>query len=138
MSIIYLPVDAIPDGMTSAEHADAINRECWNLYRPASIQDPNDATTHLFPTSTRESDGVVAIIGNNDEQVYISPHVDLTILLSILPNVTDEEKTQLTAYIEMNKGGYVPFSTLIPPSSTKLTEAEAIAQGWPDPNAETP
>ena len=70
--------------------------------------------------------------------MYISPQVDLTVLLSILPTVTDEEKAQLTAYIEMNKGGYVPFSTLIPPSSTQFTEEEAIAQGWPDPNIETP
>jgi hypothetical protein len=138
MSIVYLPVDAIPDGMTSEEHALAINIECWNLYRPASIQDPNDATRQLFPTVTRESDGMVAIVGETDEQVYISPHVDLTVLLSILPNVTDQEKAMLTAYVEANKEGYIPFSTLIPPSSTQLTEAEAVAQGWPELNAETP
>jgi hypothetical protein len=86
--------------------------------------------------STRESDGVVAIVAESDEQVYISPEVDLTVLLSILPNVTDEEKTMLTAYIESNKGGYVPFYTLVPPSSEQLTEEEAIAAGWPDPNSD--
>jgi hypothetical protein len=81
---------------------------------------------------------MAAIVGETTEQVYISPEVDLTDLLAILPNVTDAEKALLTAYVEANKGGYVPFSTLIPPSSIQLTEAEAIAQGWPDPNAETP
>jgi len=136
MAKVYLPVDAIPDVMTSEEHAVAINKECWNLYRPASIQDPNDITSQLFPMSTRESDGIVAIVAESDEQVYISPEVDLTVLLSILPNVTDEEKTLLTAYIEANKGGYVPFYTLVPPSSEQLTEEEAIAEGWPDPNSD--
>jgi len=137
MSIVYLPVEPM-EGSTSNEHAIAIDEQCWNLYRPASIQSPNDITRQLFPISIRESDDMAAIVGETTEQVYISPEVDLTDLLAILPNVTDAEKALLTAYVEANKGGYVPFSTLIPPSSIQLTEAEAIAQGWPDPNAETP
>ena len=137
MSVVYLPVEPM-EGSTSNEHAIAIDEQCWNLYRPASIQSPNDITRQLFPISIRESDDMAAIVGETTEQVYISPEVDLTDLLAILPNVTDAEKALLTAYVEANKGGYVPFSTLIPPSSIQLTEAEAIAQGWPDPNAETP
>ena len=134
MSVVYLPVEPM-EGYTSNEHAIAINEQCWNLYRPASIQSPNDITRQLFPISIRESDEMAAIVGETTEQVYISPEVDLTVLLSILPNVTDEEKALLTAYVEANKGGYVPFENLIPPSSVQLTEAEAIAEGWPDPNA---
>lgn len=137
MSVVYLPVEPM-EGYTSNEHAIAIDEQCWNLYRPASIQSPNDITRQLFPISIRESDDMAAIVGETTEQVYISPEVDLTDLLAILPNVTDAEKALLTAYVEANKGGYVPFSTLVPPSSIQLTEAEAIAQGWPDPNAETP
>lgn len=137
MSVVYLPVEPM-EGYTSNEHAIAIDEQCWNLYRPASIQSPNDITRQLFPISIRESDDMAAIVGETTEQVYISPEVDLTELLAILPNVTDAEKALLTAYVEANKGGYVPFSTLVPPSSIQLTEAEAIAQGWPDPNAETP
>jgi len=134
MSTVYLPVEPM-EGSTSNEHAIAIDEQCWNLYRPASIQDPNDITRQLFPISIRESDDMAAIVGETTEQVYISPEVDLTELLAILPNVTDEEKALLTAYVEANKGGYVPFENLIPPSSVQLTEAEAIAEGWPDPNA---
>jgi hypothetical protein len=123
------------EGSTSNEHAIAIDEQCWNLYRPASIQSPNDITRQLFPISIRLSDDMAAIVGETTEQVYISPEVDLTELLAILPNVTDEEKALLSAYVEANKGGYVPFENLIPPSSVQLTEAEAIAEGWPDPNA---
>jgi hypothetical protein len=78
---------------------------------------------------------MAAIVGETTEQVYISPEVDLTEFLAILPNVTDEEKALLTAYVDANKGAYVSFENLIPPSSIQLTEAEAIADGWPDPNS---
>jgi hypothetical protein len=134
MSTVYLPVEPM-EGSTSNEHAIAIDEQCWNLYRPASIQSPNDITRQLFPISIRPSDDMAAIVGETTEQVYISPEVDLTVLLSILPNVSDEEKELLSLYVEANKGGYVPFENLIPPSSVQLTEAEAIAEGWPDPNA---
>jgi len=134
MSTVYLPVEPV-EGSTSNEHAVAINKQCWDLYRPASIQNPNDVTSQLFPISIRESDDMAAIVGDTTEQVYISPAVDLTEFLAILPNVTEEEKALLTAYVEANKGGYVPFENLIPPSSIQLTEAEAVAEGWPDPNA---
>jgi hypothetical protein len=133
MATVYLPVEPV-EGSTSNEHAIAINKQCWDLYRPVSIQSPNDVTSQLFPISIRESDEMAAIVGETTEQVYISPVVDLTEFLAILPNVTDEEKALLTAYVEANKGGYVPFENLIPPSSIQLTEAEAIAEGWPDPN----
>ena len=134
MSTVYLPVEPF-DGSTSNEHAIAIDKQCWNLYRPASIQNPNDVTKQLFSISIRESDEMAAIVGETTEQVYISPEVDLTDFLAILPNVTDEEKALLTAYVDANKGGYVSFENLIPPSSIQLTEAEAIADGWPDPNS---
>lgn len=135
MSIVYLPVEGIPNEMTSAEQALAIDEQCWNLYRPASIQDPNDITRQLFPMSTRPSDGMVAIIAETTEQVYISPEVDLTELIALLPNVPPAERDLLEAYVEANKGGYVPFENLVPSTSIQLTEAEAIAQGWPGPDS---
>ena len=133
MSIVYLPVEPI-EGMTSAERADAMNRETWNLYRPDSIKNPNDVTRHAFPEITHPETSQVAIVGQTDEQVYISPEVDLTRMLELLPEVPQVEKDQLVAYVEVSKGSYIPFSTLIPSSSAQLTEAEAIAGGWIEPN----
>ena len=51
MSTVYLPVEPM-EGSTSNEHAIAIDEQCWNLYRPASIQSPNDITRQLFPISS--------------------------------------------------------------------------------------
>ena len=63
--------------------------------------------------------------------MHIRPEVELTNLLALLPEVPQAEKDALVAYIDANKGGYVPFENLIPSTSTQLTEAEAVAQGWP-------
>ena len=130
MSIVYLPVEPI-EGMTSGERADALDRECWSLYRPDSIKNPNDVTRRLFPEVTHPDTEQVAIIGQTDEQVYISPEVDLTELLILLPEVPQTEKDLLVTYIEINKGGYVLFENLVPSTSVQLTEAEAVAAGWP-------
>ena len=130
MSVVYLPVEPIT-GYTSDERAVALDAEIWNLYRPVSIQNQKDSTNQLFPTLVHPTTEQVAIIGETTEQVYISPEVNLTNLIALLPEVPQVEKDALIAYIDANKGGYVPFENLIPSTSTQLTEAEAVAQGWP-------
>ncbi len=130
MATVYLPVEPIT-GYDSKQRSDALDAECWSLYRPDSIKSPNDVTRRLFPELEHPTTGQWAIIGETTEQVYISPEVDLTNLLALLPEVPQVEKDLLVAYIEANKGGYVPFENLVPSTSTQLTEAEAVAAGWP-------
>jgi len=129
MSTVYLPVE--PQlGMTSEERAEAINAEVWSLRRPDSVKSPNDVTRFYYPMVTHPTTGQVAIIGDTVEQIKIHDSVDLTALINLLPEVPQEEKDQLVAYINANKNGTVPFSALIPSSSDQLTEAEADAAGW--------
>jgi len=74
--------------------------------------------------------GQVAILGDTTESIPINEDVDLTVLLSLLPEVPQEEKDGLVMYIDANRGGTVAFGQLIPSTSTQLTEIEALAQGW--------
>lgn len=133
MATVYLPVE--PQlGMTSAERAEAIDAQVWCLRRPASLQSPQDITKYYYPRITHPDTGEVAIVGDTTEEVRISPEVDLTELLELLPEVPQAEKDGLVMYIDANKGGAVPFGQLIPSTSTQLTQAEAEALGWfPDP-----
>jgi len=134
MATVYLPVEATIPGMTSAERAEAIDREVWRLRRPLSVQSPNDITQFYYPRITHPTTGQVAIVGQTDEEVKIHPDVDLTNLLELLPEVPQAEKDGLVAYIDANRGGTVPFGQLIPSTSTQLTQEEAEALGWlPDP-----
>ena len=129
MTLILLPVEEF-NGENSATRTCAINKEVWSITRPDSIKSASDVTQYYFATNYNPTTNQWAIAADSDEQVKIHPDVDLTILLSILPNITQTEKDQLLAYINANRGGSVPFYTLIPPSSIQLTKAEAITQGW--------
>jgi len=126
MATVYLPV-------TSAQRADAIDREVWCLLRPAALQLPQD-TKYLYPRITHPDTGEVAIVGDTTEDIYIHPDVDLDDLLLLLPEVPQAEKDGLVMFIDTNRGGTVPFGQLIPSTSTQLTQEEAEALGWlPDP-----
>ena len=134
MATVYLPVEETIEGMTSAERAEAIDREVWRLRRPLSVQSPNDITQFYYPRITHPETGQVAIVGQTDEEVRIHPDVNLTDLLELLPEVPQEEKDGLVMFIDANRGGTVPFGQLIPSTSTQLTQVEAEAAGWfPDP-----
>lgn len=128
MSAVYLPVEPIP-GMTSSERADALDAEVWRLVRPASVQGPDDST-HLYPRMIHPDTGQVAILGDTTETIPINEAVDLTVLLSLLPEVPQAERDGLVMFINANRGGSVPFGQLIPSTSTQLTEVEAEAAGW--------
>ena len=130
MATVYLPVEETIEGMTSAERAEAIDREVWRLRRPLSVQSPNDITQFYYPRITHPETGQVAIVGQTDEEVRIHPDVDLTDLLALLPEVPQEEKDGLVMFIDANRGGTVPFGQLIPSTSTQLTQVEAEAAGW--------
>ena len=130
MATVYLPVQETIQDMTSAERAEAIDREVWRLRRPLSVQSPNDVTQFYYPRITHPTTGQVAIVGDTDEQVKIHPDVDLTNLIALLPEVPQVEKDGLVAFIDANRGGTVPFGQLIPSTSEQLTQVEAEAAGW--------
>jgi len=129
MAKVYLPVEANVD-MTSEERAKAINAEVWSLRRPDSVKHPSDITKYYYSTITHPDTGQVAIVGDTEEMIRIHPSVDMTVMISLMPEVPQAEKDQLVAYIDANKGGSVAFATFIPSSSVQLTEAEADAAGW--------
>lgn len=130
MATVYLPVQETIQDMTSAERAEAIDREVWRLRRPLSVQSPNDITQFYYPRITHPETGQVAIVGDTTENVRIHPDVDLTNLLELLPEVPQAEKDGLVMFIDANRGGSVPFGQLIPSTSEQLTQVEAEAAGW--------
>jgi hypothetical protein len=133
MATVYLPVEPI-EGMDSATRAEALDAEVWRLRRPLSLQSPQDITKYYYPRITHPTTGQVAIVGDTTEEVRISPDVDLTNMLELLPEVPQAEKDGLVMFIDANRGGSVPFGQLIPSTSTQLTQVEAEAEGWfPDP-----
>jgi len=128
MSVVYLPVEP-QGGLTSAQRADALDKEVWRLIRPASVQSAGD-TEYLYARMVHPKTGQVALLGETTDVLPVHPDVDLTALLELLPEVPQVEKDQLTLYINASRGKTVVFGNLIPSTSTQLTEAEADAAGW--------
>ena len=134
MSIVYLPVEP-QNKLTSAQRADAIDKEVWRLIRPASVQSEGD-TEHLYARMVHPTTNQVALLGETTDVLPVHPDVDLTALLELLPEVPQSERDQLRLYIDSNRGGTVVFGNLVPSTSTQLTEAEADAAGWLPANDE--
>lgn len=129
MATIYLPVEPI-QGYDSAQRAEAIDAEVWSLRRPDSVKSSSDVTKYYYPRITHPTTGQVAIVGDSDEQIRIHDNVDLTVMLSLLPEVPQAEKDQLSYYIDANRGGTVVFGNLIPSTSVSLTQQGAEDAGW--------
>jgi len=128
MSVVYLPVEP-QNGLTSSDRADALDKEVWRLVRPASVQSSDD-TKFLYARMVHPTTGQVALLGETTDELPVHPDVDLTTLLALLPEVSQQEKDMLTFYIDANLGKTVLFGNLIPSSSTQLTIQEADAAGW--------
>jgi len=129
MSKIYLPVQPTED-MTSEERAIAINTEVYNLRCPESVKQAGDVRLMYYGTITHPLTTQVALTTDSEDMIYVHPAVDITIMLSLMPEIPQNEKDQLSAYIDANRGGSVPFGTFIPTTSEQLTEEEAELAGW--------
>ena len=56
------------------------------------------------------------------------PQRDVTALVSLFPQLSEEERSQLTYYIASSTS--VVFGNLLPSDATVLTHAQADALGW--------
>ena len=125
---IYLPV--VPRlGLTSRERADAISRELFNLTLPRHLQPQDQVSKYLLGFIENASNaGEWAIVGDHDEIIRVHPQRDVTALVALFPQLSEEERSQLTYYIASNDS--VEFGNLLPSDATVLTYEQADALGW--------
>jgi hypothetical protein len=125
---IYLPV--VPRlGLTSQERGEAISRELFNLTLPRHLQRPDQTSTYaLARIENASSPGEWAIVGDHDEIIRVHPQRDVTALVALFPQLSEEERSQLTYYIASNDS--VQFGNLLPSDATVLTHEQAEALGW--------
>ena len=127
MAKVYLPV--VPRlGLTSHERGLAISRELFNLTVPRHLQEPG-ASTMLLEVRQNDSDpDQYALVGEDDYEIAVHPERDVTALVSLFPQLSEEERSQLTYYIATSTS--VTFGNLLPSDSTQLTQQQAEALGW--------
>lgn len=125
---IYLPV--VPRlGLTSHERGLAISRELFNLSVPKHLHAPDQCSTMLLEVRQNDSDPEqYALVGEDDHVIPVHPERDVTALVALFPQLSEEERSQLTYYIATSSS--VVFGNLLPSDSTQLTQQQAEALGW--------
>lgn len=130
---IYLPV--VPRiGLTSEARANAISEELFNLTHPRHLQPPGHVSAYLLSRVENYSNpGEWAIVADTDLTINVHPERDLTALIALFPQLTNDERSTLAYYIASNE--QVAFASLIPSDAVTLDEAQATDAGWFAPQA---
>jgi len=122
-------------GLTSYERAEQISYELWAISRPPVVRDPNDVTSYMFgwvkhPTQDPAYVEVVdtALDVDTAYNIIVHPDNNLTNLIALFPELTQQEKDTLAAYIESQQS--FPFANIVPQNVTVFTEQEMKDSGW--------
>jgi len=123
------------DGLTSEQRADAISYELWTISRPITIRNPNDITSYLFglvkhPTQDPNYTEIVNTALDIDlaYNIIVHPENNLTNLIALFPELSQQEKDTLAAYIESQQS--FPFQNIIPQDVKVFTYNEMKTSGW--------
>lgn len=129
MATVYLPVTARIN-LTSQQRAEGISSELYNLEFPKVLHEPGRTTTKLLATIQHPVSGQWACIADTELTITVHPQRDITALVALFPQLSDDERAAMTYYIASSE--LVFFAYLMPAASEILTEAEAEAAGWID------
>jgi hypothetical protein len=124
---VYLPVQP-RISLSSEQRAVGISVELYNLKQPKHLQEPGQLTTLMLPVVQHPDTGQWACIADTDLQIAVHPEKDVTALVALFPQLSTEERAQMTYYISTSP--VVVFAYLMPSDAEVLTEAEAEAAGW--------
>ncbi len=122
-------------GLTSEQRAEQISYELWAISRPPAIRNPEDVTTYMFgwtkhPTQDPNYVEVVdtALDVDPDYNVIVHPDNNLTNLIALFPELSQQEKDGLAAFIESQQS--FPFGAIVPAGVNLFTYDEMKASGW--------
>ena len=122
--IIVLPV-----GVLSSEvRAKAITRELYNITVPLAVQQDYQSGATVFGV-VAHPDGVQhALQVDTDYVIPVHEQANLEKLVSMFPDLTDQERVTLQGYIHTNDK--FPFGHIVPSTTTVRTHEEMQALEW--------
>jgi len=119
----------LPQGvLTSKERAEAITRELYCITTPRGVQQPYQADGTVFGV-VMHPDGVQAALQvDTAYTIPVHPLATLERLVSLFPELTDQERLNLQAYIFANK--FFEFGSIIPSTTTVRDYQYMVDNGW--------
>jgi len=127
----YIKVN--PDSTrTSYERALEISKELFNISRPVAVKDEHDATQYLFGWIEHPNpiDHITTALCIDDinQTIPVHPDKDLTALVALFEELTQQERDALAGYISSQQS--FPFANIIPSNTQVYTQEEMDAGGW--------
>ena len=116
-------------GLTSLERAQRISEELFNISRPPHVKDPEDVTKYVFGWMKHPDQDLYALQVILEYTIYVHPENNLDELIALFPEVPQQEKDQLTAYINSAQD-YFEFQNIIPSTANVRDYAYMDAEGW--------
>jgi len=122
--IIVLPTAT----QTSEARAKQITRELYNISRPVLIQAEGEAASTVFGIVVHPDGIQNALQVNTDYLIHVHPAATLEKLVACFPELTNEERFSLSAYVQTNNK--FPFGHIIPSTTTIRDQQYMIDNGW--------
>jgi len=122
--IIVLPTAT----QTSEARAKQITRELYNISRPVLIQAEGEKASTVFGIVTHPDGIQNALQVNTDYLIFVHPAATLEKLVACFPELTNDERFQLSAYVQTNHR--FPFAHIIPSTTTVRDHQYMIDNGW--------
>ena len=119
----------LPGGLLTSEvRAKAIARELYNISTPVAIQHDYQKESTVFDVIVHPDGVQHALVIQTDYIIPVHEQANLEKLVSMFPELTDQERVTLTGYIHTNKA--FPFGNIVP-STVTVRDAEYMqANGW--------
>ena len=122
--IIVLPTAT----QTSERRAYQITRELYNISRPVLIQAEGEAASTVFGIVVHPDGIQNALQVDTDYLIHVHPAATLEKLVACFPELTNEERFSLSAYVQTNNK--FPFGHIIPSDTTIRDQQYMIDNGW--------
>lgn len=122
--IIVLPTAT----QTSEARAKQITRELYNISRPVLIQAEGEAASTVFGIVVHPDGIQNALQVDTDYLIHVHPAATLEKLVACFPELTNEERFSLSAYVQTNSK--FPFGHIIPSTTTIRDQQYMIDNGW--------
>jgi len=119
----------LPEGtLTSEKRARHITRNLYNISRPVIIQSEEEKEYSVFNV-VLHPDGVQAALQvDTNFEIHVHEAANLEKLTSAFPELTEQERYSLTAYIQTNDK--FPFGHIVPSTTTIRDQQYMIDNGW--------
>ena len=122
--IIVLPV-----GLLSSEaRAKAITRELYNITVPVAVQADYQKDATVFGVVVHPDGVQHALQVDTDYIIPVHEQANLEKLVSMFPDLTDQERVTLTGYIHTNE--QFPFGHIVPSTTTVREHQYMVDNGW--------